>query len=276
MIRDLSLRAWDHRAHVLRMVYERKTGHIGGAFSIAEILTALYFHHLRVNPENPNWKDRDRLILSKGHACAMLYAVLAHRGYFPVNELATFRSLNTRLQGHPEPAKTPGVEVAAGPLGHGVAIGAGMALAARMEQSQRKIYVIVGDGELNSGVIWEGMMLASKFGLDNLRVIVDYNGVQQTGTTKQIMPTDPIADKWTAFNWHVIETHGHDMASILSALDCADDIHGRPVAIVARTTKGKGVSFMENSPKWHGGIPDEAQFQQALVELHEGAKQWRA
>ena len=192
MVADLSRRAYEYRTHVLRMVYGRKSGHIGGAFSCAEILTALYFHHLRVDPERPDWGDRDRLVFSKGHACAMLYTVLAHRGFFPVAELPTFRGLNSRLQGHPEPQKTPGVEVAAGPLGHGVAVGAGMALAARMDGSKRKVYVILGDGELNSGVIWEGMMTAAKFALDNLKVIVDYNGVQQTGTTRQVMPTEPI------------------------------------------------------------------------------------
>jgi transketolase len=276
MIRDLSLRAYEYRTHVLRMVYERKSGHIGGAFSIAEILTALYFHQLRLDPERPGWDDRDRLVFSKGHACAMLYTVLAHRGYFPVAELSTFRALNSRLQGHPEPAKTPGVEVAAGPLGHGVAIGAGMALAARIAGSRRKTYVVLGDGELNSGVIWEGLMVGAKFGLDNLTVIVDYNGVQQTGMTKDVMPTEPITDKWTAFNWHVIEIHGHNMAAILDALDLADEIHGRPVVIIARTTKGKGVSFMEHLPQWHGGIPSEQQFEQALVELREGVEQWQA
>jgi len=276
MIRDLSQRAYKYRTHVLRMVYGRKSGHIGGAFSIAEILTALYFHQLRLDPENPGWEDRDRLVFSKGHACAMLYTVLAHRGYFPVDELPTFRGLNSRLQGHPEPAKTPGVEVAAGPLGHGVAIGAGMALAARMAGSRRKTYVILGDGELNSGVIWEGLLLGAKFGLDNLTVIVDYNGVQQTGTTKDVMPTEPITDKWAAFNWHVIEIHGHNMAAILDALDLADEIHGRPVVIIARTTKGKGVSFMEHLPQWHGGIPSEQQFEQALVELRKGVEQWQA
>jgi transketolase len=276
MIRDLSSRAYEYRAHVLRMVYGRKSGHIGGAFSIAEILTALYFHHLRLDPENPNWEDRDRLVFSKGHACAMLYTVLAYRGYFPVDELGTFRGLNSRLQGHPEPAKTPGVEVAAGPLGHGVAIGAGMALAGRMAGSRRRTYVVLGDGELNSGVIWEGLMLGAKFGLDNLKVIVDYNGVQQTGSTKQVMPTEPIADKWAAFNWHVIEIHGHNMAEVLDALDYADEVHGRPVVIIARTTKGKGVSFMENAPQWHGGIPTDEQFAIALAELQDGAKQWQA
>ncbi len=275
MIADLSRRAQEYRAVVLRMVYERKSGHIGGAFSIAEVLTALYFHHLRIDPENPQWPDRDRLVFSKGHACAMLYTVLAHRGFFPVTELSTFRSLNSRLQGHPEPAKTPGVEVAAGPLGHGVAIGAGMALGARLQRSRRRVYVILGDGELNAGVIWEGLLVAAKFGLSNLTVIVDYNGVQQTGATSSVMPTEPIAEKWAAFNWHVVEIHGHNMAEILDALDLADEIHGRPTVIIARTTKGKGVSFMENAPQWHGGIPNDGEFHLALNELREGARQWQ-
>ena len=258
------------------MVYERKSGHLGGAFSIAEVLTALYFHHLRIDPDDPHWPDRDRLVFSKGHACAMLYTVLAHRGFFPVEELRTFRSLDSRLQGHPEPAKTPGVEVAAGPLGHGVAIGAGMALGARLARSRRRIYVILGDGELNAGVIWEGLLVAAKFGLSNLTVIVDYNGVQQTGATSSVMPTEPIAEKWASFNWHVIQIHGHNMAEVLNALDLADEIHGRPSVIVARTTKGKGVSFMENAPQWHGGIPNDDEFRLALKELQEGARQWQA
>ncbi len=274
MVADLARRAYEYRMQVLRMVYGRKSGHIGGAFSIAEVLTALYFHQLRLDPANPAWVDRDRLIFSKGHACAMLYTVLAHRGFLPVEELPTFRSLNSRLQGHPEPQKTPGVEVPAGPLGHGVAIGAGMALGARLDRSRRKVYVILGDGELNSGVIWEGVLVGAKFGLDNLKVILDYNGVQQTGTTAHVMPTEPIAAKWASFNWHVMEIHGHNMAEILDALDRADEIHGRPVVIVARTTKGKGVSFMENDPWWHGGIPTDDQFQAALDELSQEAERW--
>ena len=276
MIADLSRRAYEYRAQVLRMVYERKSGHIGGAFSIAEVLVALVFHQMRLNAENPAWCDRDRLVFSKGHACAMLYTVLAHRGYFPVEELSTFRALNSRLQGHPEPAKTPGVEVPAGPLGHGVAIGAGMALAARLQGSRRKVYVVLGDGELDSGVIWEGLLVAAKFGLDNLKVIIDYNGVQQTGSTSHVMPTEPIVPKWNSFHWHVIEIHGHNMSEVLDALDRADEVHGRPVAIVARTTKGKGVSFMENSPHWHGGIPNEEQFETALTELRRGAELWQS
>jgi len=275
MIADLAARAYSFRAQVLRMVYGRKSGHLGGAFSIAEILTALYFHHLRVEPLRPAWPGRDRLVFSKGHACAMLYTVLAYRGFFPVEELPTFRALDSRLQGHPEPARTPGVEVPAGPLGHGVAIGAGMALGARLAQSPRKTYVILGDGELDSGVIWEGLLVAAKFGLSDLIAIVDYNGVQQTGTTATVMPTEPIADKWAAFNWHVIEIHGHNMAEVLDALDHAAEVHGRPVVIIARTTKGKGVSFMENDPYWHGNPPDDRQFELALAELQAAEKQWR-
>ena len=275
MIADLSARAYAYRAEVLRMVYGRKSGHIGGAFSIAEILTALYFHQMRIDPAAPGWQDRDRLVFSKGHACAMLYTVLAHRGFFPVEELSTFRALDSRLQGHPEPARTPGVEVVAGPLGHGVAIGAGMALGARLARSRRKTYVVLGDGELDSGVIWEGALVAAKFGLSNLIVIVDYNGVQQTGTTAAVMPTEPIADKWAAFNWHVIKIHGHNMNEILDALDRAAEVHGRPVVIIARTTKGKGVSFMENEPYWHGNPPDDRQFEQAMAELEEAQRAWR-
>lgn len=276
MIADLSARAYDYRAQVLRMVYGAKSGHLGGAFSIAEILTALYFHQLNLNPENPGWNDRDRLVFSKGHACAMLYTLLAHRGYFPVTELTTFRKLNSRLQGHPDPEKTPGIEVAAGPLGHGVAIGAGMALAARLQGSLRRTWVILGDGELNSGVIWEGAMTAAKYALDRLVAIVDYNGVQQTGPTHQVMPTEPIADKWRSFNWHVTEIHGHNMAEVLDVLDYAGELHGRPTVIIARTTKGKGVRIMEGASKWHGAIPDDAQFAAALAELEEGAQKWRA
>jgi transketolase len=275
MIADLSRRANEFRIQVLRMVYAHQTGHIGGAFSCAEILTALYFHHLQVDPCNPQWKDRDRLVFSKGHACAMLYTALAHRGFFPTDWLMTFRELNSHLQGHPDREKVPGVEVPAGPLGHGIAIGAGMALAARLDQSKRRVYAILGDGEINAGVIWEGALVAAKYQLDNLKVFLDYNGVQQTGTTAQVMPTEPIVDKWRAFGWHTLEIHGHNMAQVLDALDEADEVHGKPVMIIARTTKGKGVSFMENDPYWHGNPPTEKQFQAALAELQEKVSQWQ-
>ncbi len=274
MIADLSRAAWEFRMQVLRMVYNHKTGHIGGAFSIAEFLTALYFHHLRLDPERPDWPDRDRLIFSKGHACAMLYTCMAYRGYFPPEELLTFRALDSRLQGHPERQKLPGIEVPAGPLGHGIGIGAGMALAARMDKRNYRCYVIIGDGELNSGPIWESALVAAKYKLDNLVVILDYNGVQQTGTTTHVMPTEPIADKWKSFNWHTLEVHEHNMAEVLDALDHADEIHGGPTVIIGRGTKGKGVSFMEGNSYWHGAAPTPSEFAAAMEELRKGAEPW--
>jgi transketolase len=270
MVSDLAKRSNAFRRQVLQMVYDHQTGHIGGAFSIAEILTALYFHHLKIDPKKPHDPNRDRLVFSKGHACAILYTTLAYRGFFSIDELDTFRSLNSRLQGHPEPQKTPGIEVPAGPLGHGVAIGAGMALAAKMDNSDRTVYVILGDGEINAGVIWEGALVAAKYQLDNLIAILDYNGIQQTGSTTHVMPTEPIVDKWRAFGWHVIDIHGHNMSQVLDALDEAQEIHGKPVIIIARTTKGKGVSFMEYDPYWHGSPPTKQQFEDAMEELMEG------
>lgn len=280
LVRDLARKAQEFRVQVLNMVFNAQTGHIGGAFSVAEILTSLYFHHLRLDPENPGWEGRDRLLFSKGHACAMLYTALAHRGFFPVEELATFRAFNSRLQGHPDPIKTPGVEIAAGPLGHGVAIGVGLAIALRMRDakpsaqsvpsaraSAGRVYVVLGDGELNAGVIWEGVMSAAKFGLGNLTAIVDYNGIQQTGATTDTMPTEPIVDKWKAFGWHVDEIHGHNVRDVLDALDRCDEVHGRPSVIIARTTKGKGVSFMEYDHRWHGQPPTREQFDAAIAEL---------
>ena len=275
MVADLARRATEYRIQVLRMVYERQTGHIGGAFSIAEVLVALTFHHLRLDPTVPTWPDRDRLVFSKGHACAMLYTCLAHRGYLPVEELMTFRSLNSRLQGHPDRQKTPGIEVPAGPLGHGVAIGAGMALAARMDGSKRRTYVVLGDGEINAGTIWEGVLVAAKYQLGNLVAILDYNGIQQTGSTAQVMPTEPIADKWRSFGWHTIEMHGHNMAHVLDALDEADEVHARPVVIIARTTKGKGVSFFEYNHYWHGSAPTAEQYTAARAELEEEVARWQ-
>lgn len=289
LVNELSLRAQQYRVQVLKMVYSAQTGHIGGAFSAAEILTALYFHHLHVDPANPRWPDRDRLIFSKGHACAMLYTCLAHRGFFPVDELMTFRQLDSRLQGHPDRVKTPGVEVSAGPLGHGVAIGVGMALAQRGHMAGVKpsamsapsgrasigrTYVVLGDGEINAGVIWEGALAAAKFRLGNLTAILDYNGIQQTGATADVLPTEPIADKWEAFGWHVQEIDGHNMAEVLGALDRADEVHARPSIIIARTTKGKGVGFMEYDNRWHGAPPNQEQFEAALAELEEGMQVW--
>jgi transketolase len=286
LVRDISRTAQQMRIDVLKMVYGANSGHIGGAFSAAEIMASLYFHHLRIDPDRPDWATRDRFLLSKGHASAVLYSALARRGFFPVEELSTFRQLGSRLHGHPERI-VPGVEIVAGPLGHGVAIGAGMALAARMgipkpsamsapsgRASAYRVYVLLGDGELNAGVIWEGVMTAAKYRLGNLTAILDYNGIQQTGATADSMPMEPMADKWRAFGWHVQEVHGHNVGEILAALDRACDIHAQPSVIIARTTKGRGVGFMEYDNRWHGGVPNSEQYEQALAELEAGLKQW--
>lgn len=287
MVREISARAQQIRIQVLKMVYNAQSGHIGGAFSAAEMLAALYFHHMRVDPQCPDWPERDRLLFSKGHACAALYAALAYRGFFPLEELLTFRQFDSRLQGHPDPHKLPGIEIPAGPLGHGIAVGAGMALALRMggkpssfsapsaRAAAARVFVILGDGEINAGVVWEGVMTAAKYHLGNLTVLLDYNGIQQTGATADVMPTEPIADKWEAFGWHVQEVHGHNVVEILNALDRADEVHARPSVIIARTTKGKGVSFMEYDHRWHGMPPNAEQFEQASAELEEGLKQWQ-
>ncbi|HEY5487844.1 MAG TPA: transketolase [Candidatus Limnocylindrales bacterium] len=286
--RRVAATAQNLRIDVLRMVHEAQTGHIGGAFSAAEIVACLYFHHLRIDPEHPDWPQRDRFLLSKGHASALLYAALARRGFMESSELRTFRQLDSRLEGHPD-RRIPGVEIVAGPLGHGVAVGAGMAWALThgvakpsatsapsARASTASVYVLTGDGELNAGVIWEGAMFAAKYRLGNLTVIVDCNGIQQTGATADVMPTEPIADRWRSFGWHVQEVHGHNVPQLLDALDMADEIHAVPKVIIARTTKGKGVSFMEYDNRWHGGIPTDRQYELAVIELEEGLAEWQS
>jgi len=288
VIRRVAATAQALRIDVLKMVYEAQTGHIGGAFSAAEIVACLYFHHLRIDPEHPDWPQRDRFLLSKGHASALLYAALARRGFMEPSELRTFRQLDSRLEGHPD-RRIPGVEIVAGPLGHGVAVGAGMAWALThgvakpsatsapsARASMASVYVLTGDGELNAGVIWEGAMFAAKYRLGNLTVIVDCNGIQQTGATADVMPTEPIADRWRSFGWHVQEVHGHNVPQLLDALDLADEIHAVPKVIIARTTKGKGVSFMEYDNRWHGGIPTDRQYELAVIELEEGLAEWQS
>jgi transketolase len=276
---EIATAAQELRIEVLRMVYEAQTGHIGGSFSAAEIVAALYFHQLHVDPTRPDWPERDRFLLSKGHAAPLLYATLARKGFIDHEELATFRHFPTRLEGHPD-RKLPGVEMVAGPLGHGVAVGAGMAWALSRNQakpsaasapsaraSRARVYVLLGDGELDAGIVWEGAMAAAKYRLGNLTAIVDANGIQQTGATADVMPTEPLADKWRAFGWHVQEVHGHNVREVLDALDRGDEVHAMPSVIIARTTKGRGVSFMEYDHRWHGAAPTRPQFEQALAEL---------
>jgi transketolase len=277
---DIARQAQRLRIDVLEMVCRAASGHLGGPYSAAEIMAALYFHHLRVDPSRPDWPERDRFLLSKGHAAPVLYATLARRGFFPVDELETFRRFPTRLEGHPD-RKLPGVEMVAGPLGHGVAVGAGMAWALSQGvpkpsaasapsafAARARVVVLLGDGELDAGVVWEGAMFAAKQRLGNLTAIVDYNGIQQTGATADVMPTEPIVEKWRSFGWHVQEVHGHNVREVLDALDRADEVHARPSAIIARTTKGRGVSYMEYDHRWHGGlVPSPEQQRQALAEL---------
>jgi transketolase len=267
LITELVEKAQLLRIEVVKMIHGVGSGHPGGSLSAADIVTALYFHQLRLDPARPDWPERDRFILSKGHAAPLLYAVLAHRGFFPVEELATLRRLDSRLQGHPDRLRTPGVEMTAGALGHGLAIGVGLTLAARLNDAAYRTWVLLGDGEIQAGVIWEGAMFAAKYGLCRLTAILDYNDVQLDGPVHKIMPLEPVMDKWRAFNWHVIEIDGHNMGQILDALDEVENIHGAPTIIVAHTTKGKGVSYMENRSTWHGRAPSDEQLQIALTEL---------
>jgi len=267
LIIELEGQARELRIDSLDMIYRRRAGHPGGSLSAAEVMAALFFHKMRLDSERPDWPERDRFILSKGHASAILYAALARRGFFPMEDLKQWGELSCHLQGHPDCLKTPGVEMTSGILGHGVAIGSGLALAARMNNLNYRVYVLLGDGECQAGIVWEGAMTAAKYRLANLTAIVDYNDVQLDGPVHEIMPLEPLMDKWRAFNWAVLEINGHNMRQVLEALDMADEIHDRPTVIVAHTTKGKGVSFMENDSHWHGVPPDDAQYAQALTEL---------
>ena len=245
------------RIKSLEIICKRGAGHPGGSLSSTDIITALYFSKLKIDPKNPNMKERDRFILSKGHASAALYCALAMRGFFPEEDLNKWGELDCHLQGHPDRNKTVGVECSTGILGQGISVGIGMLLSDRFNNLGYRVYVLIGDGECQSGVIWEGAMAAAKFKLDKLTVILDYNGVQLDGTNDEIMPLEPLAEKWRAFNWEIISIDGHNMRQILEALDERDKIHGKPTIIIARTIKGKGVSFMENKSSWHGNSPNE-------------------
>ncbi|MDI6711159.1 MAG: transketolase [Thermoanaerobacterales bacterium] len=266
-IAALEQKAREIRRHIIRMVGTAGSGHPGGSLSAADIVTALYFAVMRLDPARPDWPDRDRFVLSKGHAAPVLYAALAERGYFPVDELGTLRKLGTRLQGHPDMKKLPGVEMSTGSLGQGLSAANGMALAAKLDGKDYRVYVLLGDGEIQEGQVWEAAMAAAHYKLDNVTAIVDFNGYQIDGPVTEVMNPEPIAAKWWAFGWRVLEIDGHDMRAILTALDEARATEGRPAVIVARTVKGKGVSFMEGQVDWHGKAPKEDQVRAALAEL---------
>lgn len=255
------------RKNIVKMLGEAGSGHPGGSLSAADIVAVLYFHELRLDPSRPDWPDRDRFVLSKGHAAPVLYAALAGRGFFPETELMTLRKWGSRLQGHPDMRKVPGVEMSTGSLGQGLAAANGMALAARLDNRDYRVYALLGDGELDEGMIWEAAMAAAHYKLDNLTAFVDHNGLQIDGPITQVMSPEPVADKWRAFGWHVLSIDGHDMKQIIDALDEAKAIKGKPTMIVAETVKGKGVSFMENQVDWHGTAPKPDQVEIALAEL---------
>ena len=264
---DLEKIADQLRLDSLEMIHRRGAGHPGGSLSAAEIMACLYFHCMRIDPGNPGWEDRDRFILSKGHASALLYAALARKGYFPLVDLERWGDLNCHLQGHPDILKTPGVDMTSGILGHGIAIGAGLCLAGRLNQKSYRVFTLLGDGEIQGGIIWEGAMLAAKYRCGELTAILDYNDVQLDGFVHDIMPLEPLIQKWQAFNWHVLEIDGHEIQQILSAIQTASDVTNQPTIIIAHTTKGKGVSFMENKSFWHGNIPSSDQMEKARQEL---------
>jgi len=255
------------RRHVITMTATAGSGHPGGSLSAADIITALYFKVLRHDPRNPQWSDRDRFILSKGHAAPILYAALAEAGYFPVAELATLRKLDSRLQGHADRKFTPGVEMSAGSLGMGLSFAIGVALASRLDSKTYRTYVLLSDGECEEGQTWEAALSAAHFKVDNLTAIVDCNGIQLSGWTRDIMNLEPFTRKWQAFGWHIIDIAGHDLDQILSACQRAEKIKGKPTVIVARTIKGKGVSFMENNVAFHGKAPTREEAERALKEL---------
>lgn len=271
LLGELREQARQIRLGTLDMVYRRQAGHPGGSFSAAEILAALYFHHLKIDPSKPGWPQRDRFILSKGHAAAALYVALARRGYFPVADLEKWGHLDGHLQGHPDRVKTPGVEMSSGFLGHGLSIGVGMALAQRLGGARYHTYVLMSDGCMQSGVAWEGALTAAKYHCHEVTVIMDYNDVQLDGAAHDIMPLEPLIDKWKAFGFAVLEINGHNLRQVLDALDEALEIHSMPTVILAHTTKGKGVSFMENTALWHGAVPNQDQYARARAELLGGA-----
>jgi transketolase len=255
------------RRHVITMIAKAGSGHPGGSLSAADIVTALYFRVLHHDPKDPQWSERDRFILSKGHAAPILYAALAESGYFPVAELETLRKIDSRLQGHTDRTLTPGVEMSAGSLGMGLSFAIGTAMAARLDSKPYRTYVLLSDGECQEGQTWEAALAAPHFKLDNLTAMVDCNGIQLSGRTCDIMNLEPLIQKWQAFGWHVIEIDGHDLDQILSAIHEAEKMKGRPTVITARTIKGKGVSFMENNVAFHGKAPTPEEAERALKEL---------
>ena len=266
-IEELSGLCKKFRRQLIDILYSIQTGHPGGSLSCTEILTLLFFEKMNIDPSDTNMEDRDRLILSKGHAAPMLYINMAHRGYFKLEDLNTLRQIDSHLQGHPCYHKTPGIELSTGSLGLGLSAGVGMALGDRLNRKNAHVYVLLGDGEIQEGIIWEAAMSASKYKTDNLIAILDNNGVQLDGTIQEIMPLDDVQAKWSSFGWNVITVDGHDIAALSDALDSAAQHRGSPTIIIAGTVKGKGISFMEGKNQWHGKPITQNEYQMAVDEL---------
>ena len=266
-IEELKTMAKKVRRGIIEEVYKAQSGHPGGSLSVADILTVLYFDELNVDEKNPKWEDRDRLVLSKGHCSPALYSCLANRGFFDVEKLTTFRNIESKLQGHPDMTKVPGVDMTTGSLGQGLSAANGMAIAGKMDKKNYRVYCILGDGEIEEGQIWEAAMASSKYKLDNLCVIVDNNNLQIDGTIDKVMSPYPIDEKFKSFGFQIINIDGNDIEEIKKAFEVAKNVKEKPVCIIAKTTKGKGVSFMENKAEWHGKAPNEEQYKQAMKEL---------
>jgi transketolase len=253
------------RISIVKTLHKSQSGHTGGSLSVIDMITALYFHKMRHNPAEPQWEERDRFILSKGHAAPAQYVALAECGYFPGEDLMMLRRLGSHLQGHPDSKGTPGVEVCTGSLGQGLSMANGIALGLRLDNSKSRVYAVLGDGELQEGQVWEAAMAAAHYRLDNLCALIDVNGLQIDGEVEKVMNVAPIADKFRAFGWHALEIDGHDMTAIIAALDKAEDINGKPTVIVAATVKGKGVSIFEHKAAYHGVTPNDEELNEALI-----------
>ena len=260
------------REDIIEEIYSAKSGHPGGSLSIADILTVLYFREMNIHPENPDWEERDRFVLSKGHCSPALYSCLANRGFFPVEDLKGFRNINSYLQGHPDKNKVPGVDMTTGSLGQGLSAANGMAIAGKVDKKDYRVYCVLGDGEIEEGQIWEAAMAASQYQLDNLCVIVDNNNLQIDGTIEEVMSSYPIDEKFRSFGFQVINIDGHDIEEIIKAFEVAKNVKGKPTCIIAKTTKGKGITFMENQAGWHGKAPNEEQYNQAMAEMRQGGQ----
>lgn len=266
-IQELEKKAIEVRKGIIEAVYSGKSGHPGGSLSIADILTVLYFNEMNIDEKNPKWEDRDRLVLSKGHCSPALYSCLANRGFFEVEKLKTFRNINSNLQGHPDMNKVPGVDMTTGSLGQGLSSANGMAIAGKMNNKNYRVYCILGDGEIEEGQVWEAAMASNKYKLDNLCVIIDNNNLQIDGTIEEVMSSYPIDEKFRSFGFEIIKINGHDIDEILKAFEVAKNVKGKPTCIIAKTIKGKGVSYMENQVGWHGKAPNEEQYKLAINEL---------